>query len=164
VLASQNVPESVIRKHFGWTPQSAMVERYLHLSGRDVDSKVLEAAGVKVPLAENREPRLKPVECPICHQANDPTMSYCTKCSCSLLSDVSTFADQVIDKVAANLMARAMDTSEVRRIREDNPGTVEKIEEDSAKYLAMKIQMMLRQASTVPLVLKDRRKDHQVGH
>lgn len=59
---------------------------YLHLSGRDVDKRLLEHRGLLEPeerLEEEKKP-LKPVKCPRCRTVNPADAKFCFNCSMSL--------------------------------------------------------------------------------
>jgi integrase len=88
-----------MRARFGWTAGSNMTKRYVHLSGRQLDDEFLEAEGIKRPSREEDNHQLTPVSCPVCGLANDPSFSYCSKCSSSLLPglghDLEKFTEQI---------------------------------------------------------------------
>ena len=69
-----------------------MAETYVHLSGRDVDSAVLQANGYKP--VEVQTPKLKVQLCPRCHLANGPDAQYCTRCGSPLSIDVALLEEK----------------------------------------------------------------------
>jgi GH24 family phage-related lysozyme (muramidase) len=95
------VSEPALRQQFGWTANSGMTSRYVHLSGKDVDREILKANGIAVPDEPRENDALKPVNCPLCATANDATMSYCSKCGASLLKGVKTLADELLERTLA---------------------------------------------------------------
>ena len=52
---------------------------YVHLSGRDLDDKILQIHGFK-PKDEDRKDELKPIECPGCKYINAPVNRFCGRC------------------------------------------------------------------------------------
>jgi integrase/recombinase XerD len=76
--------ESELKKFAGWTGGSTMAGIYVHLSGADIDKKMLEKYGL---LDKNDDPdkdTLKPKECPKCKEVNPNTAKFCYVC-CMLL-------------------------------------------------------------------------------
>lgn len=117
--ARQGWTEAEMRAYFGWKRDSPMPSRYTHLSGRDMDDKMLERYGKKErdPASERA---LKPRECPACGAENAPTNMFCKPCSHPL----SPMAEEKIQKRRVeDLMDAMRDTesfkemlaSEVRR-------------------------------------------------
>ena len=75
LMAAANVSEAIMRKYFGWSPNSDQVKSYLHLSVKQLKDVVLSLHGRK----PKEEESIKPVEC-ICGSFNEPTERYCYKC------------------------------------------------------------------------------------
>ncbi|MFQ6115429.1 MAG: hypothetical protein ACE5NG_15320, partial [bacterium] len=66
----------------GWCRHSKMTQVYLHLSGADVEQKLLEKRGlIKKAALKKREEVLKPKECPRCQETNPATAKFCLRCS-----------------------------------------------------------------------------------
>jgi len=55
-----------------------MASVYVHLSGRDIENKILELNGLK-PSEKQRE-LMKTRKCLRCEFTNDPSSQYCCKC------------------------------------------------------------------------------------
>jgi len=77
-LASK-LTEAEMNVYFGWVQGSDMPATYVHLSGRDVDDKILQIHGLKSK-DEDTKSELKPVECPRCKYINSPVNRYCGRC------------------------------------------------------------------------------------
>jgi integrase len=77
-LASK-LTEAQMKEYFGWTQGSEMAATYVHLSGRDVDSTLLQMYSLKDKPIE-KEPKLDLRICPRCKERNSPTQSFCGKC------------------------------------------------------------------------------------
>ncbi|MCK4637012.1 MAG: tyrosine-type recombinase/integrase [Methanomicrobia archaeon] len=75
--------EAEMNEYFGWVQGSDMPATYVHLSGRDVDDKMLKIYGLKREEKEKEE-ELKPKECPRCKYINSPTDRFCSRCSAIL--------------------------------------------------------------------------------
>lgn len=72
----------------GWTGSSNMPKVYVHLSGADVENKLLMMHGKLTPESIEKEKEkkevLKPKDCPRCKQVNSPTALFCERCSFAL--------------------------------------------------------------------------------
>jgi len=68
-----------MKEVFGWVQSSKMAATYVHLSGRNIDNKILRIHGINVK-EEDKEEELKPVECPRCQYVNSPVSRYCGRC------------------------------------------------------------------------------------
>ena len=83
--------ESELKKFAGWTGSSTMAGIYIHLSGADIDKKMLEKYGL---LDKNDDPdkdTLKPKECPKCKEINPNTAKFCYVCG--MLLDLKATAE-----------------------------------------------------------------------
>ncbi|MFH1821510.1 MAG: site-specific integrase [Methanobacteriota archaeon] len=83
---SQILTEMELRIFAGWSKSSNMPETYIHLSGGDVDKKILASAGLLEPEEEAKaeEKPLAPLKCPRCGEINPADAAYCFKCSMAL--------------------------------------------------------------------------------
>lgn len=61
-LVKGNVQESIIRRQLGWTPDSPMIKRYVHLSDEDLINNQLERAGIKKEDVLQSTGLIRPVE------------------------------------------------------------------------------------------------------
>jgi len=77
----------------GWAGDSRMAAIYVHLSGADVDRRILEKAGL-LDQAETREANevLTPKDCPRCKETNPATAKFCYKCGMAL--DIKTAMEE----------------------------------------------------------------------
>jgi integrase len=71
--------EAQMKEYFGWTQGSDMAATYVHLSGRDVDSTLLQMYSLKEQPIE-KETKLDVKTCSRCKERNSPTQSFCGKC------------------------------------------------------------------------------------
>jgi len=75
--------EAQMKEMFGWTQDSKVAARYVHLSGRDVDTALLRAHGLeKKP--QDEKPRLTVVTCVRCGMQNSTVHKFCSRCSMPL--------------------------------------------------------------------------------
>lgn len=83
-LAKQGFSEMELRIIAGWEKNSAMPEVYVHLSGGDIEKKMLEKAGFVAGDETPGTTALEPRECPRCHTMNTYDALYCRACSMAL--------------------------------------------------------------------------------
>ncbi len=87
-LAKRGFNEMELRIFAGWTRESNMPATYLHLSGADIEKKILAKNGIIEDDSKEREVILKPIECPRCKTKNPVGAKYCS--NCSMVLDVKT--------------------------------------------------------------------------
>jgi len=69
--------EAQLRKRHGWTPDSKMPARYVHLINADVEDAIFKHYGIK---KREEEKQQLPQICNICKTQNPPQGSICSKC------------------------------------------------------------------------------------
>ncbi len=69
--------EAQMRKRHGWTADSKMPGRYVHLVNADVDAAIFDHLGIKT---QNKEDKNVPKICQICEIPNSPDSTICSKC------------------------------------------------------------------------------------
>ncbi|MCC4771841.1 tyrosine-type recombinase/integrase [Methanosarcina sp. DH2] len=87
-LSKQGFNEMELRIFAGWTKESNMPATYLHLSGADIEKKILQKSGVIEDKTEEKQKELRPIECPRCKTKNPVGAKYCS--SCSMIIDQET--------------------------------------------------------------------------
>jgi len=65
-----------------------MPATYIHLSGDDVEKKLLASYGIIEDEIKKEKLELKPIECPRCKTLNPHDSKYCS--SCSMVLDLKT--------------------------------------------------------------------------
>ncbi len=85
---AQDFTEQELKVIFGWSGGSKMPATYVHLSGGDIDRKILEKRGIIIRGEEYPEPsqplRLK--ICPNCKEKNSPNANFCMVCGAAISS------------------------------------------------------------------------------
>ena len=82
---AKDYSESELKLMAGWTGSSNMAEVYVHLSGADIEKKVLEKNGLLNGNGDDPDKDiLKPKQCPRCKEINPNTARFCHVCSMSL--------------------------------------------------------------------------------
>jgi len=79
---AKKLNEAQLCQYMGWKIGSREAATYVHLSGRDLDSKILAIHGLKAE--EKTEELMKPITCPRCGIINDFAANFCKDCSLGL--------------------------------------------------------------------------------
>lgn len=113
-LADRDLGEYKMKVLAGWTPDSLMAARYIHLSGRSSVAPILEMEGIEVP--DEAQPRTSPIKnrtCPRCAVENEGDALYCMRCGCALSQDVA-LADRERDEEEDVALAGLLDDPRVK--------------------------------------------------
>jgi len=82
---AKDFSESELKLMAGWTGSSNMAEVYIHLSGADIEKKILEKNGLINGNGHDPDKdMLKPKICPRCKEVNPNTAKFCYVCSMAL--------------------------------------------------------------------------------
>jgi integrase len=111
-IAKQGVTESVMRKMFGWSKQSRMPSKYIHLVDSDVKNILLELNG-ELP-KEEKDTSLKPIYCPRCGKRNPSTSRYCN-CG-SALNIESAIKVEEVRELPDKLMETLLQDKDVKEL------------------------------------------------
>ena len=84
---ANRLTEQQLKQFFGWTGDSRMAAVYVHLSGRDVDSAVMQANGYE-PI-KMQATQLKVQACARCKFTNGVDARYCGRCGAALSIDIA---------------------------------------------------------------------------
>ena len=88
-LVKRGFRESELRIIAGWEDDSKMPATYIHLSGEDVEKKMLANYGIIEDEHIEQQEILKPIECPRCKTKNPHDSMYCSTCSMIISGDLS---------------------------------------------------------------------------
>ena len=114
--------EQELKVMFGWTPDSRMASVYIHLSGEDLDKKLLKVSGIKT---KEEEKSLKHGLrlCPRCKYKNSPLSKFCSQCGLALdlktameLEKVSGGIDKYLTKVLEDEEVKTLLLSKLKNI------------------------------------------------
>ena len=82
---AKDYTESELKIMAGWTGSSNMAAVYVHLSGGDIEKKILEKNGLINGNGDDPDKDiLKPKQCPRCKEINPNTAKFCHVCSMAL--------------------------------------------------------------------------------
>lgn len=88
--------EAQMRKRHGWSQNSRMPGKYVHLISQDVDDAVLSHFGV---LKEEEKEKLPvPIKCQICETQNSPESETCKKCGRPFTLETATKIDDGVEQ------------------------------------------------------------------
>lgn len=105
-LASE-LTESQMKQYLGWTQGSKMAAVYVHMSGRDVDSSILEMHGLKTPEEDKRNNQMELKTCQVCGKTNEFEARICCRCGRALsIKDAMEQEERDERKVSGYLDAR----------------------------------------------------------
>ncbi len=77
--------EYELRVRYGWSSESDVPARYVHLSQRDLDEKLASVYASRQ--VEPPKPKFAPIICPRCGAENTPGTRYCSKCGTPLTAE-----------------------------------------------------------------------------
>jgi site-specific recombinase XerD len=80
---AKKLTEAQLCNFMGWVIGSREAATYVHLSGRDTDTQILQMYGLKQNEEKEIE-RFKPINCPRCETINDPAAKFCNSCGLGL--------------------------------------------------------------------------------
>jgi integrase len=132
-LSKHGLNEMELRIFAGWTKESQMPATYLHLSGADVERKILAANGIVENDLEKSTCSLQPITCPRCKEANPAGTQICNKCGMILDPKLAAETEakdrtekeelktqiQDVKNVSAKLEALQADFDKMNRIYEE---------------------------------------------
>ncbi|RLI13012.1 MAG: hypothetical protein DRO43_06445 [Candidatus Hecatellales archaeon] len=93
--------ESELKTYAGWTQGSRVAQVYVHLSGRDLDRKILKIHGLKPPEEELMPAgEMAPKPCLRCGRQNPADAKFCSQCGLPLTYEAAWEADKVSQKLS----------------------------------------------------------------
>ena len=113
-LADNDLGEYKMKVLAGWTPDSNMATRYIHLSGRSSLAPILAIEGIEIP--DEEQPRASPIQlrtCPRCSIENEGDALYCMRCGCALSQSVA-IASQDMNEEEDIALAGLLDNPRVK--------------------------------------------------
>ena len=112
-LSKHGFNEMELRIFAGWTKESQMPATYLHLSGADIEKKILANNGIIEDELNKPVCSLQPVTCPRCSTKNPVGSKYCSCCSMVLDQKVAVAMDTDKSYIAKTFTA-ALEDADVR--------------------------------------------------
>ncbi|QLH10813.1 tyrosine-type recombinase/integrase [Nitrosarchaeum sp. AC2] len=140
--------EAQMRKRHGWTADSKMPARYVHLVDSDVESAIFDHYGIAKK--EELKPDI-PIKCHICEMYNDPDSKICSKCGKILDLKTALENEEKIVEERQNLKKEVDDLKEnlasmvKQKIEEYNKNflvELEKMYDKENKLLVKRLDLM----------------------
>jgi len=97
--------------YFGWRQGSRMPSFYVHMSGRDIDGRMLELHGLKTEKRDQLEDTVR--VCGRCQVKNSPAAKFCMKCGLALDLKAALEVDTRVAR-AEELLETLLAKSEVK--------------------------------------------------
>jgi integrase len=115
--------EAEMNLRFGWQPGSGMSRVYVHLSGRDLETKELQLAGLLQEDEIQKSP-MEPVKCPRsgCKYMNSPGARFCMACGMMLSEEAVSLVEKTQTKVEETPEYRALLEVMKERVRQELKG------------------------------------------
>ncbi|MFX1453424.1 MAG: tyrosine-type recombinase/integrase [Promethearchaeota archaeon] len=114
---AKKLTEAQLCNFMGWVIGSREAATYVHLSGRDTDSQILEMYGLKQNEEEEIE-RFKPINCLRCETINDPAAKFCSNCGLGLdeksLLEYDKQKEEAID--LGMILKKAKDNDQIKEM------------------------------------------------
>ncbi|MGC9209553.1 MAG: zinc ribbon domain-containing protein, partial [Nitrososphaeria archaeon] len=95
---------------YGWAGDSSMPGTYAHLSGADLDDKLLAIYSGRP--VETIKPKFSPIICPRCGYQNTPGTRFCSRCGTPLTQEDLSRASVEYESLKSEI-------EEIRRILRD---------------------------------------------
>jgi len=121
---SKHLSEPTMRLRHGWTKNSTMPARYVHLNGSDVDDAIMKMYGIEQKSSKDKPERLK--MCPICKVLNSVDSEICYQCGKPLdlkkAIELETHASEQnfnTNKIAAKFLIQMLQTGQIPKIPKD---------------------------------------------
>ena len=119
---SKHLPESTMRLRHGWTRNSTMPARYVHLNNSDVDEAILKMHGLNKE--ENKTETVNlPKICSICSASNSSDSEICNQCGKPLdlkkaleLEEKANQDNFVANKMAGTILVQMLMTGQIPKI------------------------------------------------
>jgi integrase len=85
---AKNLSDQELKVYFGWVGESSMPSIYVHLSGKDIDNKILEINGIKHG-DKNDISKIPTIKCLSCDEVNSIGNKFCIKCGKPLSAEIT---------------------------------------------------------------------------
>ena len=110
--------EQELKVFAGWTASSNMAQVYIHLSGKDVEDKLLKHHGLIKEDSNKKEEPLKPKKCidPSCDYMNAATNKFCSRCHRPIeIKEIMKIEDeqQLFNKVKEKAILEKLDINAI---------------------------------------------------
>lgn len=128
---AQEFKEAELCEWFGWVQGSNVPGKYVHLSGRDIDSSYFKHHDIEEE--DEEEDKNQVQECPRCDELNESDDQYCSRCGFALSEEArdkqaELREDVDREKEEADTMDLLEAVDKIQRIQEQNPELLEEVD------------------------------------
>ena len=95
--------DSELKVRHGWTMGSRMASVYVHLSGKDLDDKLVGIYSGKQ--VKPQTPEFSPVICPRCKEKSSPGIQFCGKCGTPLDQAANARSRSEMEEIRSELQS-----------------------------------------------------------
>jgi integrase len=122
--------EAELCKWFGWVQGSEIPAKYVHLSGRDIDSKY--NAMHDLIDEDEKDDNETVVECPRCEKLNEPDAKFCYRCGFALERDIAEEMEQIENDATQEATPEELELAqEIAKEIAGNPEKLQSLLEES---------------------------------
>jgi integrase len=116
---AKHLTEQELKIYFGWTMGSDMPSTYVHLSGKDIEQKILQLSGI-VQKEKEGAPVIPTVYCFRCHERNSIGDRFCKKCGEELPSKETIEKIEAVKQVVNQVTMFIFEKMKERKIGEED--------------------------------------------
>jgi len=116
---AKHLTEQELKIFFGWTMGSDMPSTYVHLSGKDIEQKILQLSGI-VPKEKEGAPIIPTVYCLKCHEKNSVGDRFCKRCGEELPSKETIEKIEAVKQVVNQVTMFIFEKMKERKIGEED--------------------------------------------
>ena len=127
--AATFMTEAQMKLRHGWTNQSKMPSRYVHLVQSDVEKTILERYGL-IPKDKTRTQMFR--HCPACKQRNNSDVEFCENCAKPLSLEKALEIDEEAKKEKETLNKKI---EEMEKSQEEKTDRIKHLEEQMSVIL-----------------------------
>jgi hypothetical protein len=110
--------EQELKVYAGWRPNSDMAQTYVHLSGADIDNKILAINGIKSD-ENKRLPTIPTLKCYRCGEFNNVGNKFCWKCNAPLTQETIEKIE-IVKKIVSEVTMFIFEKMKERKIGEED--------------------------------------------
>ncbi len=126
---SQRFTEAELCEWMGWVQGSDQAQRYVHLSGKSVDSKYARLHGIEEEKGKEKS-KLAPKNCPRCETEVPPNGDFCYNCGQALSREATQQIEEDKEEVSKDFTRFARENPELLEDMEDFMEMVKLIREN----------------------------------
>lgn len=110
--------EAAMKQYFGWKQNSDMPQKYIHLSGKDIDSEIAELYGLET---EDDKEENKEKTCARCERTYKGLEKFCPRCGFPFEAETVVGASQVdqnLERIMETLAEGDLNSEQIQTISE----------------------------------------------